>query len=103
MNPDDDIRIAARGQAAESRDATPLPDGLAEAAAHRNNVVKESERIQEVGFPRGVRADQEHPALEVHIDRREIAPVLQVDVRHPEGPDCWGFHAGSSARASRSS
>lgn len=60
---DEKIRIPTSCQATETRDAIPFPNSFLKASTHRNDVPKETEHIEKVRLPGGIRTDEEDAAL----------------------------------------
>ena len=77
---DDNIGIAARGEAAQSGDAAPMRAGsFLKPSSDANNVVQESKDIQQVGFAGCVGPHQKNTVLQVHIHLGEIPPVFKTE------------------------
>ena len=75
LDPDLDLRLPARRQAADGAQPTPSSHGLPKAAARRSQVPQEAEGIQKVGFPRRVGANETKPVRDGHLDAGEVSPI----------------------------
>jgi hypothetical protein len=81
-----DVRVTACREAADGRDASPLPcDSGLEPATDRRNVSQESEGIDQIGLARCVWPDDKRSSLQVDIDGTEVPPVLEPQVCDSKG------------------
>ena len=73
-----DFRVTPCGQAPNLRHPAPIFDGLLEPPPFGfRNVTKETEHIQEVGFPGSIRSDDELALAQIDSNVLKIAPVLR--------------------------
>jgi len=75
---DGNVRPLARRQAAKAGDSPAPVDRCLEAADDGRDVMQEAQRVEQVALAHGVRPDQEGSALQLHIDREEVAPVTET-------------------------
>lgn len=77
LDHDFNIRLAPRGQASDLGKAAALRDARLEAAGRPGQITQEAKDIEQIGFSRRVRANQDHTFAKFQVERAKFPPVFE--------------------------
>ncbi len=76
------IRLPASREAANRGETAPLTNCGLQAPTGLGNIPEEPERIEKVRFASSIRANDENPISQHHVQLAKIAPISQLEPRN---------------------